>query len=49
MQEYLLALLAREAETPTVEETLNLAGSRAGGRAGFKTASDSVRADRDSH
>jgi plasmid stability protein len=46
LQEYLLARLIREAETPTLEEVLNRAGGRAGGALGFGFAADSQREDR---
>jgi hypothetical protein len=48
LQEYLLARLVADAETPTLDELLDRAGQRAGGRAGFKAAVKAVRADRDS-
>ncbi|MDQ3977995.1 MAG: hypothetical protein M3314_00365 [Actinomycetota bacterium] len=47
LQEYLLALLIQEAQTPTLEEVLDRAGGRAGGRAGFKVAAAAIRSDRD--
>lgn len=47
LQEYLLARLIREAETPTLEEVLNRAGGRAGGAVSFDFAADSQREDRD--
>jgi plasmid stability protein len=47
LQEYLLALLIREAQTPTLDEALDRAGERAGGRAGFRAAAAAIRADRD--
>jgi antitoxin FitA len=47
LQEYLLALLTEEAGRPTLEEILDRAGSRAGGRAGFEVAVTAVRSDRD--
>ncbi len=47
LQEYLLALLIEEAQTPTLEEVLDRAGGRAGGRAGLKVAAAATRADRD--
>lgn len=48
MQEYLLHLLCEEARTPTLEEVLERAGSRAGGNIGLEAAVAAVRADRDS-
>ena len=47
LQEYLLAHLVKEATTPTLEEVLERAGQRAGGRARFRDAVKAVRADRD--
>jgi len=47
LQEYLLAKLADEARTPTLDEVLERAGGRAGGRVSLKSAARSVRADRD--
>lgn len=47
LQEYLLARLIREAETPTLKEVLNRAGGRAGGDVSFDFAADSQREDRD--
>lgn len=47
LQEYLLALLEREASNPTVAEVLERAGHRSGGRAGFAVAEAAVRAERD--
>jgi len=48
LQEYLLARLVEEARTPTLDEVLDGAGGRAGGRAGFSSAARAVRADRNS-
>ena len=48
LQEYLLAHLAHDALTPTLDELLDRAGERAGGRAGFRAAAKAVRLDRDS-
>jgi plasmid stability protein len=48
LQEYLLAQLIKEANTPTLEELLDRAGGRAGGRSGFRAAVRAVRAERDS-
>lgn len=47
LQEYLLARLTEEASTPTLDEVLERAGGRAGGRAPLATAKEAVRADRD--
>ncbi len=47
LQEYLLARLTEDAHTPTVDELLDRAGGRAGGRARFGAAAKAVRADRD--
>lgn len=47
LQEYLLARLVDEAHTPTLDELLERAGGRSGGRAGFPEAVSAVRADRD--
>ena len=46
LQEYLLARLVEDAQTPTLDELLDRAGGRAGGRAGFKAAAKAVRAER---
>lgn len=48
LQEYLLARLERDASTPTLEEVLDRAGGRTGGRVPLGSAVDAVRADRDS-
>jgi hypothetical protein len=48
LQEYLLAHLVREASTPTLDEVLERAGGRAGGRVPFDVAAQAVRDDRDS-
>ena len=48
LQEYLLARLIDDARAPTLDELLERAGGRAGGRASLKDAADAVRADRDS-
>ena len=48
LQEYLLARLVQDAHTPTLEEVLDRAGGRAGGRAPVPKAVRAVRADRDS-
>jgi len=48
LQEYLLTRLVEDARTPTLDELLDGAGGRAGGKAGFSAAVRSVRADRNS-
>ena len=47
LQEYLLARLVAEATQPTLEEVLERAGQRAGGRVSFRDAAKAVRAERD--
>ena len=47
LQEYLLARLVDDASTPTVDEVLERAGGRAGGRADLSAAVRAVRRDRD--
>ena len=47
LQEYLLARLVQDAQTPTLDELLDRAGGRAGGHAGFEAAAGAVRAERD--
>ncbi len=47
LQEYLLSHLVAEASSPTVDEVLERAGQRAGGRARARDAVKAVRADRD--
>lgn len=47
LQEYLLALLRDEAQTPTIDEVFERIEHRTGGRVGLKTAARAVRADRD--
>ena len=47
LQEYLLAHLVAEASMPTVDEVLERAGQRSGGRATSRDAVRAVRADRD--
>ena len=47
LQEYLLGRLVEDAHTPTLEEVLDRAGGRAGGRAPLTTTVRAVRADRD--
>jgi hypothetical protein len=48
LQEFLLARLEEEANTPTLDEVLDRAGGRAGGRVPLVSAVEAVRADRDS-
>ena len=38
--------LIEDADTPTIDEVLNRAGGRAGGRVPFPVAAESVRDDR---
>lgn len=47
LQEYLLARLVDEARTPTLEEVLERAGHRTGGKVDLKSAARAVRAERD--
>jgi hypothetical protein len=47
LQEYLLERLTADASTPTLDEVLDRAGGRAGGRGSFGDAAAAVRADRD--
>lgn len=47
LQEYLLGRLVEDAHTPTLDEVLDRAGGRAGGRAPLVKAVRSVRSDRD--
>jgi hypothetical protein len=47
LQEYLLALLTDDTNTPTLNEVFDRAGGRAGGRAPLKSAVKAVRAERD--
>jgi plasmid stability protein len=47
LQEYLLARLIVDAGTPTLEETLERAGHRTGGKVGFEASARAVRAERD--
>jgi plasmid stability protein len=47
LQEYLRTRLIQEASTPTVEEVLDRAGGRAGGRVPIKTATEILREERD--
>lgn len=46
LQEYLLARLVAEAESPTLDEVLERASQRAGGRVTTRDAVKAVRADR---
>lgn len=47
LQEYLVRLLDEHASSPTVDEILERAGGRSGGRIGLERAADDVRSDRD--
>jgi len=47
LQEYLLGRLVEDAHTPTLEEVLDRAGGRAGGRAPLTKAVRAVRSERD--
>ena len=47
LQEYLLARIAEDARTPTVEEVFERIAHRTGGAVGLKAATRAVRADRD--
>ncbi len=46
LQEYLLAHLIRDAQQPTVEEVLDRAGSRAGGKLSLADAVSALRSER---
>ncbi len=46
LQEYLRMRLIEEAETPTVDEVLERAGGRSGGRVPFSVAADVIAEDR---
>jgi antitoxin FitA len=46
LQEYLLARLEQDARTPTLDEVLDRAGGRAGGRVPLESAVKAVRDDR---
>ena len=48
LQEYLLSRLVQDAHTPTLDELLDRAGGRAGGRVDLEAAVAAVRAERDS-
>jgi antitoxin FitA len=47
LQEYLLGRLIEDAGRPTLDETLQRAGGRAGGRVRLADAARAVREDRD--
>jgi plasmid stability protein len=47
LQEYLLARLAEDAASPTLDEVLRRAGERTGGSVPLRDAARSVREDRD--
>jgi antitoxin FitA len=47
LQEYLLARLVEDAQTPTLDEVLDRAGGRAGGSASLRSATKAVRRARD--
>jgi plasmid stability protein len=47
LQEYLRGRLIEDAHTPTLQEILDRAGGRAGGRAPLHVAARAVRSDRD--
>ncbi len=47
LQEYLLSLLAEYAKEETLDEVLERAGSRSGGRVGFAFAAETQREDRE--
>jgi hypothetical protein len=49
LQEYLLGRLVHDAGRPTLEEVLERAGGRAGGRVTLAAAAKTVRDDRDRH
>jgi len=49
LQEYLLARLVAEAELPTIDEVLDRAGARAGGRVDFRTVVEAIHLDRTTH
>lgn len=48
LQEYLLSRLEEEARTPTLDEVLDRAGGRAGGKVPLDAAVAEIRAERDS-
>jgi hypothetical protein len=47
LQEYLLARLEQDANTPTLDEVLDRAGGRAGGHVPLDAAVTAIRAERD--
>ncbi len=47
LQEYLLARLREDTQTPTVAEVLERIEYRTGGKLGFRAAARAVRSDRD--
>lgn len=47
LQDYLLGLLVREAQIPTLDEVLDRADNRTGGTLSFTQAVHAVRDDRD--
>lgn len=47
LQEYLLGWLVQETSTPSLDEILDRAGARSGGRVSFSSAVEAVRDDRD--
>ncbi|MGH9068655.1 MAG: FitA-like ribbon-helix-helix domain-containing protein [Acidimicrobiales bacterium] len=49
LQEYLLTRLIEEADTPTIDEVLERAGGRSGGRVPFSVAAEVVAEDRAGH
>ncbi len=46
LQEYVLAALDELVERPTLEEVLERAGGRSGGRVGLEAAADDLREER---
>jgi hypothetical protein len=48
LQEYLLGHLIEAVRYPPIDEVLDRAGGRSGGRASLKQAAAAIRADRDS-
>jgi plasmid stability protein len=49
LQEYLRSRLVDEASRPTLDEVLDRAGGRSGGRVTFRSSVEAVRADRAGH
>lgn len=47
LQQYLWSLLVEEARRPTLDEVLDRAGGRSGGRVSFEDAVDTLRRERD--